>query len=112
MDQRLETLHVLSAFYLRLGDAPRALALVAVAAESAPGNLDVAETLIRCYIAMGQADAALRHLECLTPHVVAQDGGGRLDTLRSQALWAAGRRQEARRLYDRVLRQRDGRMPS
>lgn len=112
MDPRLETLHVLSAFYLRLGDAQRALALVAVVAEAAPGNLDVAETLIRCYIAMGQADVALRHLDCLAPHVHAQDGGGRLDTLRSQALWAVGRRQEARRLYGRVLQLRDGGPPS
>lgn len=106
MDSRLEILHVLSAFYLRLGDAPRALALVAVVAEAAPGNLDVAETLIRCYLAMGEADAALRHVENLAARVPAHGGDRRLEVLRSQALWVAGRRQEARRLYSRVQQQR------
>lgn len=106
MDQRLETLHVLSAFYLRLGDAPRALALVAIAAEAEPANLDLAETLIRCYIAMGQSEAALHHLDCLTAHVPARGDDGRLDILRSQALWGAGRRQEARRLYSRTRQRR------
>lgn len=106
MDSRLEILHVLSAFYLRLGDAPRALALVAVAAEAAPGNLDVAETLIRCYIAMDQPDAALRHLENLSARIPARGGDRRLEVLRSQALWVAGRRQEARRLYGLIQQQR------
>lgn len=99
MDPRLEILHVLSAFYLRLGDAERALALVGVAAEASPANLDIAETLIRCYIAMDQPDAALKHLDGLAARLSAGRDTVRLDVLRSQALWTAGRRQEARRLY-------------
>lgn len=102
MDSRLEVLHALGGFYLRLGDGSRALALVAVAAEAAPGNLDLAATLIRCYLALGQSEAALRHMENLTSRVPLPAGDTRLDELRVRALWMAGRRQEARRLHERL----------
>lgn len=99
MDQRLEILHVLGAFYLRLGDPKRALALIGVAAEAAPRDLDLADVLVRCYVAMGEGEAALTHLDKLAPHLRSKADQGRFDRLRAQALWVAGRRQEARRLY-------------
>lgn len=101
-DKHLKVLHILSAFYFRLGDVTRALALVAVAAEAAPNDPDLAETLIRCYIATGQAEAALKRLDQLG-FTAGRRRERELDGLRSQALWVAGRREEARRLYASVL---------
>jgi type III secretion protein Y len=106
MEKPLEVLHVLGAFYLRLGNVPRALALTALAAESAPEDADVMETLVRCYIAAGEAEAALKFLDGLALRNMGRHIDRRLEDLRSKALWVAGRRDEARRLYARVLEHR------
>jgi type III secretion protein Y len=106
MEKPLEVLHGLGAFHLRLGNAHRALALVALAAESAPDDMDVMETMIRCYIAAGEAEAALRLLDGLALRNLGRQVDRRLEDLRSRALWTAGRREEARRLYARALERR------
>ena len=106
MEKPLEVLHVLGAFYLRLGNVPRALALTALAAESAPDDIEVMETLVRCYIAAGEAETALKFLDGLALRNMGRAVDRRLEGLRSRALWVAGRHEEARRLYARVLERR------
>ena len=102
-EHQLKILCVLSAFYLRLGDASRALALIAVAAEAAPHDAAVAEMLIRCHLAVGQADAALTRLDWLATRYPDRRTDKNFQILRSRALWMAGRRTEARQLYARAI---------
>ena len=103
LEHQLKILNVLSAFYLKLGDAPRALALIAVAAEAAPHDAAVTEMLIRCQLAVGQADAALNRLDWLATRHPDRRTDKTFQVLKSRALWMAGRKAEARQLHARAI---------
>lgn len=102
-DRQITMLHTLGAFYLRIGDADRALAVTAAAFEAAPRRPGLAATLIRCYVAAGEGGGALALLDRMD-FADADDGERRaLALLRSQSLWLAGRKAEARLLRASLL---------
>jgi thioredoxin-like negative regulator of GroEL len=93
-ERQIGMLRALGAFRLSLGDSGRALALLAAAFEAVPNDGGTARLLIRSYIAAGQGEAALSLLDALAAAGIAEG----FDTLRCEALWLAGRRDEARAL--------------
>lgn len=102
-DEQARMLHAIGTFHQRLGDPSRALALLAALFEAHPGDTDLAVQLIRCYIDLGEGEAALRLLDGLPPNAGNAETRKALTVTRCQALWLCGRKSEARDLRARAL---------
>jgi len=103
-DDQAKMLHAIGTFHLRLGDAGRALALLAAVFETRPDDLGLAAAVIRCYVALGEGEAALRLLDGLSVANTGEKTRRALTLARCEALWLAGRRVEARELRALDLR--------
>lgn len=102
-EQQIGMLHALAMFHLRLGDAPRALCLVAAAFEARPGDPAIFRTVIRCYLDMGEGAAALALIDTMDLAGADAATRTRIAVLRSEALWLVGRHTDARDLRARTL---------
>jgi type III secretion protein Y len=98
-------LHLLGYLYSQHGETKRGIVLLLIAARIAPGNVRVWRTLANAFLADGAPDRAIAVLE----HLRRMDGADHpaLDLLMSRALWASGRRVEARRYFHDFLARRD-----
>lgn len=83
----------LAELYREAGDAERSLALLLLADRLAPAQTELRITLAAAFLASGQATRALAALDPLVGQAADRPAVLRLS---SQALWALGRRDEAR----------------
>ncbi|MFC3691158.1 type III secretion protein [Chenggangzhangella methanolivorans] len=92
-----ELLHSLGYIYGQHGQERRGLALMLIAARIAPDDPGVLKTLAAAFIATGAGDRALAVID----RVAEIEGGlsSPLALLRSRALWAGGRKIEARQAF-------------
>lgn len=83
----------LAELYREAGDAERSLALLLLADRLAPAQTELRLALAAAFLASGQATRALAALDQLAGQAAERPAVLRLS---SQALWALGRRDEAR----------------
>jgi type III secretion protein Y len=98
-------LHVLGYLYGRHGQVKRGTAYLLIAAQLAPGNVDILRTLAHLLVLDGEADKALATIERL--ETLEGMDHPTLALLKSRALLAAGRRSEARHSFRDFLAQRE-----
>ena len=103
-DHAVELLHVLGHLYAESGESKRALALLAVAVQLAPGHIELLRTLAHTFLIDRDPERALFVIERLRE----LEGGDHptLDLLASHALWSAGRPLDARRSFRDFLDRR------
>jgi type III secretion protein Y len=104
-DDPVQLLHVLGYLYGQHGETKRGIVMLLIAVRLAPSNVGVWRTLAHLFLADGapkRAVAVIEHLRRLNDvdHPA-------LDLLMSRALWACGRRVEARRCFRAFLARRD-----
>ncbi|WP_104202801.1 tetratricopeptide repeat protein [Billgrantia saliphila] len=98
-----ELMHMMGHLYLKSGETKRGLVLLLIAAHIAPDHAGILHTLTRAFIAVGDTPRALEAIERLERLQGASSG---LILLQSRVLWAAGQKDEARRLFRVYLQQR------
>jgi Flp pilus assembly protein TadD len=103
-DHAVELLHALGYHYGENGESKRALALLAVAVQLAPGHIEVLRTLAHAFVIDGDPDRALFVIDRLRK--LAGGDNPMLDLLASHALWSAGRALDARRSFRDFLDRR------
>jgi type III secretion protein Y len=99
-----DVLHGLGYLYGRHGQTRRALALQLIAARLAPDDAGVLRSLAHAFLQDGEPDRALAVIHRLDAMPGAGEAG--LQLLKSRALWAAGRRDEARDAFRLFLERR------
>jgi type III secretion protein Y len=97
-------LHLLGYLYSQHGETKRGIVLLLIAARIAPGNVRVWRTLAHSFLADGAPNRAIAVIEHLREMDEADHPA--LDLLMSRALWASGRRVEARRCFRDFLMRR------
>jgi predicted Zn-dependent protease len=96
-DDPVQLLHILGHLYSQHGQTRRGVVLLLIAARLAPKNVDVWRTLAHAFLAGGAPDRAIVAIGRLRQMSSSDDPA--LDLLMSRALWASGRRIEARRSF-------------
>jgi type III secretion protein Y len=102
---QVQLLHLLGYLYGQHGETKRGIVMLLIAARLAPGNVGVWRTLAHAFLADGAPKRAIAVIE----HLRRMNGADHpaLDLLMSRALWACGRRIEARRCFRDFLARRD-----
>ncbi|MFQ3786223.1 hypothetical protein [Halomonas sp. A29] len=98
-----ELLHMMGHLYLKSSETKRGLVLLLIAAHIAPDHAGILHTLVRAFIAVGDTPRALEAIDRLERLQGASPG---LTLLQSRALWVAGQKDEARRLFRDYLQRR------
>ena len=96
-DGAVQLLHVLGHLYSQHGQTERGIVLLLIAARLASENADVWRTLAHAFLADGTPERAIVAIGRLRQMSETDDPA--LDLLLSRALWASGRRIEARRCF-------------
>jgi type III secretion protein Y len=101
----VQLLHLLGYLYSQHGETKRGLVLLLIAIRLAPDNVGIWRTLAHSFLADGAPNLTIAVIERLrltndADHPV-------LDLLMGRALWACGRRIEARRSFRDFLARRD-----
>lgn len=101
----VQLLHLLGYLYSQHGETRRGIVMLLVAARIAPGNVRVWRTLAKAFLADGAPNRAIKVIE----HLRRMDDADHpaLHLLMSRALWACGRRVEARNSFRDFLACRD-----
>jgi type III secretion protein Y len=99
-------LHLLGYIYGCHGQAKRGAAYLLIAAQLSPDNIEVLRTLTHLLTLDGDGEKALDTISRLE----SLDGNDHptLPLLKSRALHAAGRKEEARQVFDRFLELQGG----
>lgn len=105
-DSAAQLLHVLGHLYSQHGETKRGIVMLLIAARLAPENVGVWRTLAHSFLADGAPKRAIAVIERLRLANEAPDHPA-LDLLMGRALWACGRRTEARRFFRVFLARRD-----
>jgi type III secretion protein Y len=103
-DGAVQLLHILGYLYSRYGEARRGVVMLLIAARLAPANAAIWRTLAYAFLADGAPErtiAVIGHLR-----LMGEPEHPALDLLMSRALWACGRRAEARRSFRDFLSRR------
>lgn len=101
----VQLLHLLGYLYGQHGENKRGLTLLLIAARLAPDNAGIWRTLAHSFLADGAPNRTIAVIERLRLMSGADDPA--LDLLMARALWACGRRVEARRSFRDFLTRRD-----
>jgi type III secretion protein Y len=101
----VQLLHVLGHLYSQHGETKRGIVMLLIAARLAPENAGVWRTLAHSFLVDGAPERALAVIEQLRLKSETDDPA--LDLLTARALWASGRRIEARRSFRDFLVRRD-----
>jgi type III secretion protein Y len=101
----VQLLHLLGYLYGQHGETKRGLVLLIIAARLAPDNVGIWRTLAHSFLADGAPERTIVVIERLRLMDGADDPV--LDLLMGRALWACGRRVEARRSFRDFLARRD-----
>jgi type III secretion protein Y len=96
-DDAVQLLHVLGHLYSQHGQTERGIVLLLIAVRIASDNSDVWRTLVHAFLADGTPERAIVAIGRLREMSEPDDPA--LDLLMSRALWASGRRIEARRCF-------------
>lgn len=96
-----ELLHVLGNFYRKSGESKRGLVLLLLAIHIEPENTSALHALIQAFISNGDASQAINAIEHLSN---VQGDSPILLLLKSRALWAGGKHDEARSCFQDYLR--------
>jgi type III secretion protein Y len=99
----LQLLHALGFIYANHGQTKRALVLQLLASRLEPENRGVLRTLAYTFLSDGAPDHALAVIARLK---ALREDDPSLDLLYSRALWEAGQRTEARRVFRTFLQRR------
>ena len=99
----LELLHALGFIYANHGQTKRALVLQLLASRIEPENRGVLRTLAHTFLSDGAPQHALAIIARLR---LLKEDDPSLDLLHSRALWEAGERVEARRMFRRFMARR------
>jgi|SRR5215471_14479946 len=100
----VQLLHALGYLYGQHGESKRGLVLLLIAARLAPDNVGIWRTLAHAFL----VDGAPEHTIAVIERLRSMEGADHpvLDLLMSRALWACGRRIEARRSFRDFLERR------
>lgn len=101
----VQLLHVLGYLYSQHGETKRGLVLLLIAARLAPDNVGIWRTLAHSFLADGAPNRTIAVIERL--RLMDDSDHPALDLLTGRALWARGRRIEARRSFRDFLARRD-----
>lgn len=101
----VQLLHLLGYLHGQHGETKRGLVLLLIAARLAPDNVGIWRTLAHSFLADGAPDRTIAVVERL--RLMDDSGDPVLDLLMGRALWACGRRVEARRSFRDFLARRD-----
>lgn len=101
----VQLLHLLGYLYGQHGETKRGLVLLLIAARLDPDNVGVWRTLAHSFLADGAPNMTIAVIERL--RVMDDSDHPGLDLLMGRALWACGRRIEARRSFRDFLARRD-----
>jgi hypothetical protein len=101
----VQLLHLLGYLYSQHGETKRGIVMLLIAARVAPGNIRVWRTLAHAFLVDGAPNRAIAVIEHLRR--LKDDDHPALDLLMSRALWACGRRIEARRSFRDFLARRE-----
>jgi type III secretion protein Y len=101
----VQLLHLLGYLYGQHGETKRGLVLLLIAARLAPDNVGIWRTLAHSFLADGAPDRTIAVIERL--RLMDDSGDPALDLLMGRALWACGRRIEARRSFRDFLARRN-----
>jgi type III secretion protein Y len=101
VDDTVQLLHAVGYTYGRHGQTRRAIAMLLVAARLTPDNVGVLRTLAHAFLLDGSPQRAMAVIEQLRSMQDADHPA--LDLLASRALWACGRKIEARRALRQYL---------
>jgi type III secretion protein Y len=104
-ENTLQLLHALGFIYANHGQTKRALVLQLLASRIEPENRGVLRTLAYTFLSDGAPEAALAVIARLRS---LNDDDPSLDLLHARALWEAGQRAEARRMFRIFLKRRRG----
>ncbi len=102
--QPVQLLHLLGYLYSQHGETKRGIVLLLIAARLAPGNAGIWRTLAHAFLADGAPNRTITVIEHLR---LMNESDPVLDLLMGRALWACGRRVEARRSFRDFLARRD-----
>ncbi len=100
----VQLLHMLGHLYSGHGETRRGVVMLLIAARLAPGDAGIWRTLAYAFLADGEPErtiAVIGHLR-----LMGEPDHPALDLLMSRALWACGRRTEARRYFRDFLTNR------
>jgi type III secretion protein Y len=103
-DGPVQLLHMLGHLYSRHGETRRGVVMLLIAARLAPDNAGIWRTLAYAFLADGAPERAIAVVGHL--RVMGEPDHPALDLLMSRALWACGRRTEARRSFRDFLTHR------
>lgn len=103
----VELLHLLGYLYGQHGEIKRGIVMLLIAVRLAPDNVAVWRTLAYAFLDDGAPNRAIAVIEHLRGMKDADHPA--LDLLMSRALWACGRRIEARRCFRDFLAHSEGR---
>jgi len=95
------SLHALGAFYLRQGFPKQGLSLLLAARDYGVRNAALDRAIAQAYLLSGAPKQALQILDTLEDHPESQEFRDSADVLRSRALLALGRVDEARAVFAR-----------
>jgi len=101
----VQLLHLLGYLYGQYGDTKRGLVLLIIAARLAPDDVGIWRTLAHAFLADGAPDRSIAVIERL--RLMDDADAPVLDLLMGRALWACGRRAEARRSFRDFLARRN-----
>jgi type III secretion protein Y len=103
-DGPVQLLHVLGHLYSKHGHTRRGVVMLLIAARLAPGNAGVWRTLAHAFLADGAPERTIAAIGRL--RTMGESDHPALDLLMSRALWACGRRIEARSAFRDYLTRR------
>ncbi len=101
----VQLLHALGYLYGRQGETKRGLVLLLLAARLAPDDVGILRTLVHAFMLDGAPERAIAVIERLRSMQEADHPA--LHLLMARALWACGRRVEARRSFHDFLERHD-----
>jgi type III secretion protein Y len=103
----VQLLHLLGHLYCQHGETKRGIVLLLIAARLAPEHVGVWRTLAHSFLADGAPSRAIAVIEHLRQADESNESDHpALDLLMGRALWACGRRAEARRSFGDFLARR------
>ncbi len=100
-----QLLHLLGYLYGQHGERKRGLVLLLIAARLAPDNVGIWRTLAHSFLADGAPEQTIAVIERL--RLMDESDDPVVDLLMGRALWACGRRVEARRAFRDFLARRN-----
>lgn len=102
-DNTLQLLHALGYIYANHGQTKRALVLQLIASKLEPDNRPVLRTLAYTFLSDGAPERALAVIARLRS---LDEDDPSLDLLQGRALWRAGHKAEARRVFQHFIHRR------